>query len=332
MPRGTSSDTMPIRRIVSIAAPNLVPLGGIFFFGWSAPNLLILYALDTILSIGSMGALGGIYGRAPEDGSAPTALRGRLGWASGLAFMFAIAVPLAVPFGGWMFLLLAPLGWDVKASFADPAFVRGVLIQVALALVAYAHGYRALAGRGDADRLLKRRMAFILTRYTITVLAGIAGLELFGVLPHALGGQLQGFLLVGVYLGSSTFFELSPGVLSALDRGAAGSSEHAATVSRGSFVSYATASVNPAVRPIFLVIVGFVVGALLVASGARLLWAELGLSARGVAGSGGLVSRLLVPIAFLAVGLWILYRAVHLARRRRPRPGLGQRDAPSLRR
>ena len=315
MPRGASGEAMPVARIAAIAAPNLVPLSGIFFFGWSAPNLLILYSLDTILSIGSAGALGGIYGRPPGDGSAPTALRGRLNRASGIIFMFIAALVLAVPFGGWMFLLLAPLGWDVRTALADPAFVRGLWIQAAMAILAFEHGYRALAGRPDADRLLKRRMVFILARYTITLLAGIAGLEIFGILPHELGGRLQGFLLVGVYLGSSTFFELSPGVLSALDRETARSSERAPTASHGSLDNDEAASANSVASP-GVVIIGFVIGALLVAWGGRKLWNTVGHGAQGIGGSSPVVRDWIIPIGLLVVGLWFLYRAVRLARRR----------------
>lgn len=314
-PRGTSSGTISTRQIVSIAAPNLVPAFGVYLFGWSAPNLLILYSLDTVLSIGSLGALGGSYGRASEGGSGPTVSRGRLGWASGIFFIFAIALVLAIPFGVWIFLLLAPFGWSAADALADHAFVRGVLIQTAMALVAFVHGYRSLAGRSDTDRWLKRRMAFILVRYTVTLLAGIAGLELFGLLPHALGGQLQGFLLIGVYLGSSTLFELFPGFLSGLDRGAAGSSEHAPTASRGSFAKPDVASAIPAAGPILLII-GFVIGALLVAWGGRQLWNAAGPGAHGLHASSPVVGRWIVPAGLLVVGLWFLYRAVCLARRR----------------
>jgi hypothetical protein len=45
---------LPPLAIANAIARNLVPLGGILFFGWSAANVLILYFVDTLLAMAVM--------------------------------------------------------------------------------------------------------------------------------------------------------------------------------------------------------------------------------------------------------------------------------------
>ena len=40
--------------IAHIVTRNVVPIGGVLFFHWSAPNLLILYFVDTLLAMAVM--------------------------------------------------------------------------------------------------------------------------------------------------------------------------------------------------------------------------------------------------------------------------------------
>jgi Family of unknown function (DUF6498) len=48
MPRAPALTPLDIANIVT---RNLVPIGGVLFFHWSAPNLLILYFADTLLAM-----------------------------------------------------------------------------------------------------------------------------------------------------------------------------------------------------------------------------------------------------------------------------------------
>lgn len=40
--------------VASLIARNLVPIGGVIFLGWSAPNLLAPYFVDTTLSLAAV--------------------------------------------------------------------------------------------------------------------------------------------------------------------------------------------------------------------------------------------------------------------------------------
>ena len=41
-------------QVLSLVARNLVPVAGVLFLGWSAPDLLVLYFVDTVLAIASL--------------------------------------------------------------------------------------------------------------------------------------------------------------------------------------------------------------------------------------------------------------------------------------
>ena len=43
--------TVTLRRIAALLSRNLVPVAGVLLLGWSAPDLLVLYYLDTVLGL-----------------------------------------------------------------------------------------------------------------------------------------------------------------------------------------------------------------------------------------------------------------------------------------
>ena len=48
-------------QVASLIARNLVPVAGLVFLDWSAPDLLVLYFVDTVLSIASLLLLVAVY-------------------------------------------------------------------------------------------------------------------------------------------------------------------------------------------------------------------------------------------------------------------------------
>src|SRR4030095_16597365 len=90
--------TTPVE-IANTVARNIVPLGGILFLGWSASTVLVLYFVDTMLSMAVMFAGLARYFMPPwtDDGWAAGA-NGEIRVLPVAVFLAAvIAVPLGVP-------------------------------------------------------------------------------------------------------------------------------------------------------------------------------------------------------------------------------------------
>lgn len=190
--------------IASIIARNLVPFAGVVFLGWSAPNLLVLYFLDTLLSFAVVVLMIArhITGLSPDGGK--KLADGPVDWARGiLASLFAAAI-ISVPLGVPIFILLAQFDWSFSAAWADRAFVNGVLLQVVGSITGAIQAHRELLAREDDERILKRRAAFIMARAVVMVMASMTGF--IGIM----GARVGGALMVLVYAGASIYFELFP--------------------------------------------------------------------------------------------------------------------------
>ena len=48
-------------QIAALVARNLVPAAGVLFLGWSAPDVLVLYFVDTVLAIATLLLLVAVY-------------------------------------------------------------------------------------------------------------------------------------------------------------------------------------------------------------------------------------------------------------------------------
>ncbi len=191
--------------IASLVGANVVPVAGVLLLGWSAPNLLVLYYLDTILACAVVILLIARHvtglGNPGERGRP---LRGPLDWTRASAGALLGALLICVPLGVPLFIVLAQYGWSLAAATADRAFVSGLAIQVAGSAVGCVQAHRDLLVRDDDENVLKHRAAFIVGRWLVVVIAAFTGI--FGLLGPRYGGTL----LILVYAGASVYFELLP--------------------------------------------------------------------------------------------------------------------------
>ncbi len=188
--------------IGQVVARNLVPVAGILAFGWSASTVLLLYFVDTMLSIGVIFAgLMSWFGRGSVEDRWASRLNAEVGYVAGAAFLVAfIAVPLGMPLvfvGAWA-------GWgDVMTLFADPALQAGIAWQAVAAVWSYAGLWRELHVRSPEELRVKRRFTLVFLRWVVILLAVYSPIGwLFGrFLPH---------LLVALYAGASIAVEIAP--------------------------------------------------------------------------------------------------------------------------
>ena len=185
-----------------VAARNLVPVIGILAFGWSASTVLLLYFVDTMLSIGVIFAgLMSWFGRGSVEDRWSSRLNAEAGYVAGAAFVTAfIAVPLGMPLvfvGAWA-------GWgDVKALFADPALQAGIAWQVVAAVWSYAGLWRELHHRSPEELRVKRRFTLLFLRWVVILLAVYSPIGW-------LFGRFLPLVLVVLYAGASVVVEIAP--------------------------------------------------------------------------------------------------------------------------
>lgn len=183
-----------------IVARNLVPVAGILFLGWKAPNVLLLYFADTIFAIAVIAA--GVlrhFAPPPEGEGWASRVNGEAGAIAGGAFIAAvIAIPLLLP----LFFMLGD-GFAWREKLADPALRGGVLWQAVAAWWSYLELYRALAHRSPDELRLKRRFALVFARWIAVMLVGTTGIG-------ALLGAWGAFLFVALYAALSIVAEIAP--------------------------------------------------------------------------------------------------------------------------
>ena len=188
--------------IGQIVARNLVPVVGLLAFDWSASTVLLLYFVDTMLSIGVIFAgLMSWFGRGSGEDRWASRLNAEVGYVAGAAFLVAfIAVPLGMPLvfvGAWA-------GWDdIRTLFSDPALQAGIAWQVVAAVWSYGGLWRELHVRSPEELRDKRRFSLLFLRWVVILLAVYSPIAwLFGrFLPH---------LLVALYAGASIVVEIAP--------------------------------------------------------------------------------------------------------------------------
>ena len=191
--------------IASLISRNLVPVAGVLFLGWSAPNLLLLYYIDTILEFAVVVLLIArhVTGMGkPEESGRPMTWPGdwlRTGLGALLGALL-ICLPLGVP----LFILLAEFDWSVSSALADRSFVLGIWLQLVGSAAGCVQAHRDLLARDDDERVLKRRVAFLVARWMVVVVAAFTGLAAI------LGPWIGGALMVLVYAGATVYFEVLP--------------------------------------------------------------------------------------------------------------------------
>jgi hypothetical protein len=187
--------------ITNAAVRNLVPLAGILFLGWSAAAVLILYFVDTLLSMGVMFA--GLMRRflpPPKDEGWAARLNAETGYIGGALFLCAVmAVPLGVP----LVFILAGTHLDWKALFVDRGFVTGLAMQAAAAFWSGRDLYRALEARTPEELRLKRRFALVFLRWIAVIM-----FSYFGIVY--LLGRFAPLFFVAIYAAATFMIEVAP--------------------------------------------------------------------------------------------------------------------------
>jgi hypothetical protein len=186
--------------IAQIVARNIVPLVGIIFFNWSASNVLILYFVDTLLSMAVIFAgLAGTFAPAPPDGIVATVKAELTYVLTAVLVAGIIGIPIGMPVG----IALATSDFSWRFALYDTSLRNGLLVQIALSLWSYIDLRRALKTFSREQLQLKRRFAFVFMRWVAVLIACYTVLEF-------LGGDLAVYLLVVVYIGASIFAEVAP--------------------------------------------------------------------------------------------------------------------------
>ncbi len=121
--------------IVQALARNIVPLVGILAFHWSAGNVLVLYLLDTLLSMTVIIAgLMSKFAPPPDDDGIAGNINAQAGYVFAALFFSAFAaVPLGMPVG----IMLAASGFSFREALVDHSLRVGALVQAAVALWSY---------------------------------------------------------------------------------------------------------------------------------------------------------------------------------------------------
>lgn len=187
--------------LANAVARNLVPLGGILFFGWPAANVLVLYFADTIFAMIVMFAgLMRHFMPPPRDDGIAARVNAEAGYIGTALFLGAVfAVPLGVP------LVFALAGTDVTvvSLFADPAFRSGLVLQ-AIAAFWSGHGlYQALKVHTPEELRLKRQFALVFMRWMAVLITTYFGVAF-------LFGRFAPLFFVAVYAGVSIFIDVAP--------------------------------------------------------------------------------------------------------------------------
>src|SRR5215831_10683587 len=129
--------------VAQVAARNAIPLVGILFGGWLAANVVVLYFLDTLLSLG---VIFGVLAKALSPASGTVAGRVQLEVtcaAVALSLGAIFAVPLGMPVG----IVLAISDFSFTAAFRDRSLRIGAVVQCAVAAWSYVDLRRALGSR-----------------------------------------------------------------------------------------------------------------------------------------------------------------------------------------
>jgi type IV secretory pathway VirB2 component (pilin) len=113
--------TVTLPRIASLVSRNLVPVAGVLLLGWSAPDLLVLYYLDTILGLAVVVLLIARHVTGlGKPGERAKPLQGPLDWVRGAAFVV----------GRWMVVVVVAM--TGFAALFGPRF-GGALVVLAYA-------------------------------------------------------------------------------------------------------------------------------------------------------------------------------------------------------
>ncbi len=188
--------------IAQVVIRNIVPLVGILAFHWSAGNVLILYLLDTVLSMAVIIAgLASSFAPPPEGEGAASWINAEAGYiVAGLFTALFLAIPLGAPVG----IMLAASDFSFWDAFHDHSLRIGALVQAMLALWSYIGLYRALRTHSPVDLRLRSRFALVLMRWVVVIMATYLVLD---ILPPS---EFVLLLIVIAYIAGSIVAEIAP--------------------------------------------------------------------------------------------------------------------------
>jgi hypothetical protein len=191
-------------QVSSLIARNLVPVAGVLFLGWSAPDLLVLYFVDTVLAIASLLLLVAVYLTGIGNVRRTRPFGGGMDWVKVAAVSLLGGVLIGLPFGVPLYILLADFGWSPVAAFSSQTFVYGMAMQAFISGMECIRAYLELAGRDDVDQVLKRRTGFVFARWMVVLIAAMTGL------PGVFGPKFGGIVVLLAYAGATVYFEIFP--------------------------------------------------------------------------------------------------------------------------
>ena len=175
--------------VASLVARNLAPIAGLALLGWNATHMVLLYYVDTVVSIAALVGLLFIHGKdMPID-------------ASNAKGKTAIALAIATITGAFAFVFIWPvivvLGMSsIEVDLADRQFLGGLGAQLLASCTTFVSGNRELRGRDDAEALIKRRFGIATLRWVVLCFVSFAA-------PFAI-------VLVVAYCAASIYYELRP--------------------------------------------------------------------------------------------------------------------------
>lgn len=185
--------------VASVAVRNVVAIIGVLFLDWSAPELIVLYFLDT------MAAIWGIF-TAVMFGFLHSQRQSLLDlvywWATALALSFLTAAFIAIPLGMPVFFVAVVSSWRLTDALAASGF-RLALAGVVVMGVAGALARSLQATAGEAGmRSLKREFSLVFGRWVVVLIAIYTAIGLFQ--------GAAAVVIVIVYAVASVAIELYP--------------------------------------------------------------------------------------------------------------------------
>lgn len=187
-------------QIIFVILRNAIPIIGVFFLGWSAVNLIVLYFVDTL---GAMWALIMGLGLNFPEVRAASNWSTRIGQYVMMLFVASFLVAfLAIPLGMPLFIYLMASDWDIQAAFAEQGFIFGVISIGALSLVGMLRHYQHIRQVTPDDASVKRDFGILMTRWIIVL-----------IVIYMLGfflGPWGAYVMVLAYAGATVAMELYP--------------------------------------------------------------------------------------------------------------------------
>jgi hypothetical protein len=193
---------------LNVIARALIPVFGIVFLGWSGGKLLLVYLADTLGSMYAVSTLAAYAAAqtAPEfqawirNGITPL-MRVRI--VVGMALMGLVApLMVAIPFGGFLALLLTIQDFQWSEAFADRKLAISIAAQFAGTVILMLGQLRWIATLESPEKLVKARTGLLFARWVVMLLVGVLAMPL----PR----DIYVLLVVLAYAAGTVALELAP--------------------------------------------------------------------------------------------------------------------------